>query len=152
SIPTRDISMTDPHAHNSYQDFLFRRLRYDNLFNDKWLCRGTNDRGRTFHVGSPGRPGARVQQLHNGADQLSKGLVLVVRRISEPGVEPRAVIQNAAGVRVGAEAPLAVVLAHSRVADAAEGQVVNDRLDGALVDSRISRCRRVQDLLYDVFI
>src|SRR5262245_2061179 len=46
-----------------------------------------------------------------------------IRRVTEVQVDPRVVVEDAAGVRVGAEAPLAVVLAHPRVADAAERQV-----------------------------
>src|SRR5262249_27318085 len=81
------------------------------------------------------------------SDQFTQRLLIAGRRVAEVGVDPRALVQHAAGVRVGAEAPLAVVLAHPGIANAAEGQVGDERLDRAVVDRRVSGGGRVQDLL-----
>src|SRR3954453_3634849 len=86
------------------------------------------------------------------SDQFTRCLLIAVRGVAEVGVDPRAVVQDAAGVRVGAEAPLAVVLAHPGVADAAEGQVGNERLDRAVVDGRVPGGGRAQDLLRHVLV
>src|SRR5262245_57340533 len=64
----------------------------------------------------------------------SQHLVPVIGRIADTEVDPRAVRQNGACVRVCAESPLAVILPHAGIANAAERQVVNDRLNGAVVD------------------
>jgi len=55
--------------------------------------------------------------------------------------------QDSARVRVGAESPLAVVFAHSRISDAAEGQIMDNGLKSAVIDYGIPRGGRVQDLL-----
>jgi hypothetical protein len=56
-------------------------------------------------------------------------LLSAVRRVAEVGVDPIAMVQNAAGVRLGAESPLILMLARPGVADTAKGQVGNQRLD-----------------------
>src|SRR5207248_11643529 len=70
------------------------------------------------------------------SDPFAQCLRTAVRRVAKIGVDPRAVVQHAAGVRVSAEAPLAVVLAHPGVADAAEGQGGDKRLKRAGVGGR----------------
>src|SRR4029077_11703757 len=60
-----------------------------------------------------------------------------------------AVRQDSARVRVGAEPPFTMVFAHPRVSDAAEWQIVNRRLKGAVVNVGIARTRRAQDLFGD---
>src|SRR5438093_10540724 len=81
-------------------------------------------------------------------NKFPQPLITVVGRVTDAAeVEPRAVVQNAARVRVGAESPLAVVFTHSGISDAAEWQVMDDWVQGALIDRRIPRRRRVQDLL-----
>src|SRR6266852_7687824 len=76
-----------------------------------------------------------------------KLLVPAVRRIADIGIHLRAVVEDAAGVRVGAESPLAVVLAHPGVANTPERKVGNQWMDCAVVDYCIPRCRFVQDVL-----
>lgn len=68
--------------------------------------------------------------------RAARCLVVVVGRIVNTKVEPRAAVQDAAGVRVGAESPLAVILAHTGVADAAERQIMNEGLKRAIVHHR----------------
>src|SRR5882672_10496185 len=72
---------------------------------------------------------------------FTQQLVPAVRRIADLEVHLGAVIEDAAGVRVGAKSPLAVVLAHPGVADTPERKVGNQWMDGAVVDHRIPRRR-----------
>jgi hypothetical protein len=97
----------------------------------------------SFHTNAPLSLANRLRRY----DKLPQPLFTVVRRITDGWVEPRAVVQNTARVCVRPESPLAVIFAHSGVADAAEWQIMEDRLKGAVVDAGIPRCRRVQDLL-----
>src|SRR5258708_6297212 len=60
---------------------------------------------------------------------FTQQLVRAVGRIADIGVHLGAVVEDSAGVRVGAKSPLAVVLAHPGVSDAPEWQVRNEWLD-----------------------
>src|SRR5262249_19227098 len=66
-------------------------------------------------------------------DQFAHWLLAAARLVAEAGVDPRAVAEDTQGVRVAGEAPVAVVLAHPGVADAAEGQVEVARVDDVAV-------------------
>src|SRR5580704_4166390 len=70
------------------------------------------------------------------SDQFTQWYLTAVRRVAQIGVDRRIVVHDATGVCVGAEAPLAVVLAYPGIADAAKRQVRNQRLDRALVESK----------------
>jgi len=59
---------------------------------------------------------------------FTRQLGVAIGRIADIEINFGTVVEQAAGVRVGPKAPLAVVLAHPRVADAAERQVVNERV------------------------
>src|SRR5216683_4891171 len=74
-------------------------------------------------------------------------LVSLVRRVAQIEIENSAVIQNAARIGVGAEAPLPVIFPHPGTSNAAEWQVVDQRLDRAIVHAGIARDRQVEDLL-----
>src|SRR5205809_6164995 len=86
------------------------------------------------------------------SDPFAQWLRTTVRRVAKVGVDPRAVVEDAAGVRVGAESPLAVVLAHPGVADTPERKVGNQWMDGAIVDHRIPRRRCIEDSLRHALI
>jgi hypothetical protein len=58
-------------------------------------------------------------------------------------------IHYAAGVGERLKAPSAVVLAHARIADAAERELRDHRMDRAIVDRRIARFRAVENALCD---
>ena len=72
---------------------------------------------------------------------------MVVGRVAQAtDVDLRAMRQNPARVGVCAESPFTMIFAHPRVSDAAEWQIVNRRLKGAVVNVGIARTRRAQDL------
>ena len=73
--------------------------------------------------------------------QTAESLVFAVWWVADAEIDLRAVVENAAGIGVSPETPFAVVLAHSGIPDAAEWQVMDDRLKGAFVDSGITGCR-----------
>src|SRR5262249_58563453 len=73
--------------------------------------------------------------------------MLCIGRIAQGGVDPGAVIHDAACVGERLEARPASVPAHPRVADAPEWQIRNKRLDRAFVDASGARHRRVEDAL-----
>src|SRR5689334_2901755 len=70
-----------------------------------------------------------------------------IRRVAEVGVDPHDVVKDPAGRGVGAKAPFAVVLTQPGVADAAEGQVGNGRLDRTVVDGRVPEARCSNEFL-----
>src|SRR5207244_1221891 len=73
--------------------------------------------------------------------------IVVVGRVAQAtDVDLRAMRQNPARVGVCAESPFTMIFAHPRVSDAAEWQIVNRRLKGAVVNVGIARTRRAQDL------
>jgi len=72
--------------------------------------------------------------------------VLVGRVAQATDVDFGAMRQDSARVRVGAKSPFTMILAHPRVSDAAEWQIVNRRLKGAVVNVGIARARRAQNL------
>src|SRR5437879_2376105 len=87
---------------------------------------------------------ANAYLLHNASfllrryDNRPQRFVTVVRRVADAQVEPRAVVQHSPRICVRAESPLAVVFTHSGISDAAEWQLMDDWLQGAVVDRRIS--------------
>ena len=96
---------------------------------------------------SPSRPFTRLR-----SDQFMSFILTAVWRVAEVGVDSRAAVMDAAGVRVCAEAPLAVLLAHTGVADDAERQVGDERLNRAVVDRRVPRGGRLQDPLRHLLV
>src|ERR1700722_3385946 len=82
--------------------------------------------------------GGRKRQHDLRSDQFTQCLLTAVRRVAQIGVDRCVVVQDAACVRVGPKAPLAVVLAHPGIADTPKGQIRNERLDGAFVDARVA--------------
>jgi hypothetical protein len=61
-------------------------------------------------------------------------------------VEPWAVVEDAAGVGEGLEAPVPVIFAHPGVADSAEWQFRYQRVQGAVVDDRVAGFGHAEDL------
>src|SRR5215468_10027831 len=78
--------------------------------------------------------------------------VFGIRGIADAGVDPRAVVEDAAGVGEGLEAPAPVILPHPGVADPAEWQFRYQRVQGAVVDDRIAGFGHAQDLVGDVVV
>src|SRR5215469_9350420 len=78
--------------------------------------------------------------------------VFGIWRVADARVDSRAVVQHAAGVGEGLEAPVPVILAHPGVADSAEWQFRYQRVHGAVVDDRIAGFGHAQDLVGDGFV
>src|SRR5467141_2148836 len=74
-------------------------------------------------------------------------LVSLIRWVAQVEIENGAVIEDAARIRVCAESPLPVIFPHPGISNAAEWQLMNQRLDRAIVHARIARGCRVEDLL-----
>jgi hypothetical protein len=62
------------------------------------------------------------------------------------------VVEDAAGVGERFEAPSSVVLAHAGVADAAEGQLGDERVEGAVFDDGVARFGAVEDLVDHIIV
>src|SRR6185437_602318 len=91
----------------------------------------------------------RAPRLHQRVEEGTLAGVLGGRWVLDARIDPRAVVEDAPGVREDLEAPAAVVLAHPAVADAAEPELGDQRLDQAVVHARSARVGRLEDLLRD---
>jgi hypothetical protein len=85
-------------------------------------------------------------------DAESPGGPVEVRGVTHAWVDPWAVVEDAACVGEGLEAPPAVVLARPGVADAPERELGNQRVNRAVVDDGIGGLGRAEDLLSDVVV
>src|SRR5258708_13006608 len=74
-------------------------------------------------------------------------LVSLIRGVAQVEIENGAVIENAARIRVRAESPLPVIFPHPGISNAAEWQLVNQRLDPAILPPPLATGFPCSDLL-----
>src|SRR5579872_5657548 len=84
--------------------------------------------------------------------QTTEPLVFAVWWVADAEIDLRAVVENTAGIGVSPETPFAVVLAHPGIAHAAEGQFVDEGLNGAIVDHGIPGLRRIEDAFCNALV